>query len=123
LSTPHENVLRHIIPDLSPRNNDDPMQVSEKIDNIELKIRQLSQKMDRLNEENNNLKAENERLKTDLDKQKGAVQTLKNKLDKTQGMLDTQHVNEPAHSEELKKQLDQYIKEIDKCIEWLSNNP
>ena len=95
------------------------MQVTEKIDNIELKIRQLAQKMDRLNEENNTLKAENERLKTDLDKQKGAVQTLK----KTQGMLDTQHVSKSADSEQLKKQLDQYIKEIDKCIEWLSNNP
>ncbi|NRB51503.1 MAG: hypothetical protein HRU41_27775 [Saprospiraceae bacterium] len=108
---------------MSPRNNGDPMQVTEKIDNIELKIRQLAQKVDRLNEENNSLKAENERLKTDLDKQKGAVLTLKNKLDKTQGMLDTQHVSETADSEQLKKQLDQYIKEIDKCIEWLSNNP
>ena len=99
------------------------MQVSEKIDTIELKIRQLSLKMDRLNEENSNLKTENERLKTDLDKQKGVVMTLKDKVDKTQGMLDTQHVDESEHSKQLKEQLDQYIKEIDNCIEWLSNNP
>lgn len=99
------------------------MNVSEKIDNIELKIRQLALKLDRFIQENNNLKNENERLKTDLDKQKGAVMTLKDKLDKTQGMLEKQHVNESEHSIELKQQLDQYIKEIDKCIEWLSNNP
>ena len=98
------------------------MNLSEKIDNIELKIRQLALKLERFRKENADLTQKNEQLKAELDKQKGTVSALKDKLTKTQGVLERQEVNESEHSQQLKQQLDQYIREIDKCIEWLQNS-
>ena len=98
------------------------MNLSEKIDNIELKIRQLGLKVERLRNENADLTKQNEHLKAELDKQQGAVGALKDKLTKTQGVLERQEFGEKAHTQQLKQQLDQYIQEIDKCIEWLQNS-
>ncbi len=98
------------------------MNLSEKIDNIELKIRQLALKVERLRNENIDLSKKNEQLKAELDKQQGAVSALKDKLTKTQGVLERREVNETEHTQQLRGQLDQYIKEIDKCIEWLQNS-
>lgn len=96
--------------------------MSEKIDNIELKIRQLALKLERFRKENADLTKKNEQLKAELDKQKGTVSALKDKLTKTQNVLERQEVDESEHSRQLKQQLDQYIREIDKCIEWLQNS-
>jgi uncharacterized protein (UPF0335 family) len=96
------------------------MDVLDKLDSVELKIRQLVQKMERLEGENAELEAENKRLKTELDKQNGAVRTLKNKLEKSQQIMAVPDGGEPTGRVELvKEQINQYIEEIDKCIEWL----
>lgn len=97
------------------------MKISDKIDHIELKIRYLASKQERLLKENTELKTQNELLKTELDKQRGAVSALKEKLAKTQVVLDRQPEKSPQEALQLKQQLDQYIREIDKCIEWLNN--
>ncbi len=98
------------------------MDFSDKIDNIELKIRQLALKMGRLQEENATLKGENDNLKAEIDRQKGTVDALKDKLSKTQGVLEQQREGQTEYSKQLKQQIDQYISEIDRCIEWLNNN-
>jgi predicted nuclease with TOPRIM domain len=95
------------------------MDLSEQIDSIELKTRQLALKMERVQRENAALQEENKKLKAELDRQKGTASALKDKLEKTQRALDLQREEQPAHSNELKGQLDQYIQEIDQCIEWL----
>ncbi len=95
------------------------MNLSEQIDSIEIKIRQLVLKMERIQKENAELQEENQLLKTELDRQKGAVHALKDKLEKTQRVVDSQRNGKTEQSEKLREQLDQYIHEIDKCIEWL----
>lgn len=96
------------------------MDVIEKLDSVELKIRQLVHKMERLNRENRELEAENKKLKAELDKQNGAVRTLKNKLEKTQQVMAVESGGgETERVELVKEQINQYIEEIDKCIEWL----
>ena len=75
--------------------------------------------MERVNKENAALHQENELLKTELDRQKGTVGILKDKLENTQRVIDLQREEEPEQSAKLKEQIDQYIKEIDNCIEWL----
>ncbi|MCB0570172.1 MAG: hypothetical protein KDC66_10430 [Phaeodactylibacter sp.] len=95
------------------------MNLSEQIDSIEIKIRQLVLKMERVHEENTALQEENKQLKAELDRQKGAAHVLKDKLEKTQRVVDSQRNGKTEQSEKLREQLDQYIHEIDKCIEWL----
>ena len=95
------------------------MDLSEQIESIELKIRQLALKMERIQRENAALQEENKQLKAELDRQKGTASALKDKLEKTQRALGLQREEQPEHSKELKDQLDQYIHEIDQCIEWL----
>ncbi|MCG8327450.1 MAG: hypothetical protein MI974_07185 [Chitinophagales bacterium] len=95
------------------------MNVLDQIDSIELKVRQLALKMERISKENASLRTENQHLKAELDRQKGTVGVLKDKLESTQRALDLQREEEPEQSAKLREQLDQYIKEIDNCIEWL----
>jgi regulator of replication initiation timing len=98
-----------------------PMNVIDQLDQIELKARQLLLKLERLRLENAELKEENEHLKAELDKQRGAVGVLKDKLEKTHGVLELPKGNDSEQAQQLRQQLDQYIREIDKCIEWLHN--
>lgn len=96
--------------------------VPEVLDNITLKINQLALKIERLKEENIALKEENAELMAELDAQKSSVGALKEKLSVTQKVMDQQKENEVEHSKQLKDTIDQYIVELDKCIEWLHNN-
>ena len=98
------------------------MNLSERIDNIELKLRQLGLKMERLQGEKLALLDENKQLKIELDRQKGTADVLKDKLERTQRVLSQKQEEDLEQSEQLKDQIDQYIKEIDRCIEWLHNN-
>lgn len=95
------------------------MSVNDQIEHIELKVRQLALTLERLRQENDDFRTENERLKAELDRQRGTTDALKDKLEKTQGVLDQQKENTSAHAQQLRQQLDDYIREIDKCIEWL----
>jgi regulator of replication initiation timing len=95
------------------------MNIVEQIDSIELKVRQLVLKNERISKENATLRTENQHLKAELDRQKGTVGVLKNKLKDTQQALDLQRDEDPELSAQLKEQINQYIKEIDNCIEWL----
>ncbi len=95
------------------------MNLLERIDNIELKVRQLAQRLERLKQENAGLRQENTTLKADLDRQRGTVSALSNKLEQSQRALGAQREVQPKQSKELQQQLDQYIEEINHCIEWL----
>ena len=98
------------------------MNLSERIDNIELKLRQLGLIMERLQGENVALLDENKQLKIELDRQKGTADILKDKLERSQRVLSQKQEENSEQSQQLKDQIDQYIKEIDECIEWLHNN-
>ncbi len=96
------------------------MDLSKRLDSIELKIRQLASKLDRLTQENEQLLAENHQLKTDLDRQQGLVSALKDKLERTQREMDERRyeADEPDRAS-IRQQIDHYLREIDKCIDWL----
>lgn len=98
------------------------MNFLERIDSIELKVRQLVQRMERLKLENAGLKKENEKLKAELDHQSGTVSALTHKLEQTQRSFDPQREGQPKQSDQLKQQLEAYIEEINACIEWLHNH-
>ncbi len=95
------------------------MNITERIDSIELKVRQLVQTKERLQRENAALKEDNRKLKAELDRQSGAVDALTYKLEESQRALESQRSHQPEDSEKLQQQLEEYIEEINKCIEWL----
>jgi predicted nucleic acid-binding Zn-ribbon protein len=95
------------------------MNLAEQIDLIEIKVRQLATKVERVQQENAALQEVNQQLKAELDRQKGGMDALKDKLEIAQRALGSRRNGKMEQSEKLKEQLDQYIHEIDKCIEWL----
>lgn len=95
------------------------MNLLERIDNIELKVRQLAQRLERTKRENTDLQLENESLKAELDRQHGITKVLNDKLEQAQRALGSTQEEQPEHAEQLKHQLDQYIEELNKCIAWL----
>jgi len=96
--------------------------LSDKLNSIELKVRQLALKLERLQNENAELLEENKVLKKKVENRINKTTVLEEKLTKTQVALDKRRDDDPKSSKRMRKEVDQYIKEIDKCIEWLQNN-
>jgi len=46
---------------------------------------------------------------------------LKLQLGKTQNALNQKQASSPEESIQLRKKVDKYIEELDKCIDWLEN--
>ena len=96
--------------------------LAEKINGIEQKVRQLAAKLEQVQKENAAYKEENRKLRTDL-----AVIMEKESQIQPSKVVEPPNVvvkngGEPVNSKKLRKEIDQYIKEINKCIEWLQDN-
>lgn len=98
------------------------MNLNEKLESIEIKVRQLALKQERLQRENAALQVENQQLKAGIDKQEAMVIALKDKLETAQRAFEQKAEKEDEQSQQLKQLIDQYILEIDKCMEWLHHN-
>lgn len=103
-----------------------PMSLSEKLDSIELKVREVAFKLERLKKENAALREENKTLKAMVDRlQQVRANAESDPIDIDQASPRQEGSTSPAEGEEsekLRAQIDQYIREIDQCIEWLNNN-
>ena len=95
--------------------------LSEQIGGIESKVRQLASKLESLQKANADLTTENKALKKDLIQKNTALLALE-KRSKTLPLVGKTREGEEKRSKQLKKEIAQYIKEIDKCIEWLQNS-
>ena len=96
--------------------------LAEKINGIEQKVRQLAAKLEQVQKENAAYKEENRKLRTDL-----AVIMEKESQIQPSKVVEPPNVvvkngGEPVNSKKLRKEIDQYIKEINKCTEWLQDN-
>ncbi len=98
------------------------MDLAEKIERIELKVKQLALKRRQLQRENASLLAENQKLKVELERADRKKQEIKTSLRETSEALERRIREDSQKSEKLQLQIDHYVKEIDKCIEWLTNN-
>ncbi len=98
------------------------MQVlSEKITNIEVKVRELALKMERLQQENAALVEKNRQLTNELATKDKQVGELNSKLAQRQQNEKIGGAQDSGITKKLRKEIDQYIKEIDQCIDWLQN--
>jgi len=96
--------------------------LTDKLNNIELKVRQLALRLERLNNENSTLLLENKRLKSELSQNSNKLGQMEEKVAITKVALDLQRDSNPEDSKKLRKEIEQYITEIDRCIEWLQNS-
>ncbi len=96
--------------------------LSEKMDTIEMKVRQLALRLDRAQKERDKYLEENNKLRTELSKYSNKTNDLENKLERTTLALEEKKEDDPEHSKKLRKEIEQYIKDIDKCIDRLKNS-
>lgn len=95
--------------------------MTQQLDNIEQKVRHLVEAMNALRQQNAALSKENIKLKADLEAQQERIGELTERLTNSQQALAGQRGDDSESTQKLRKQIDQYINEIDKCIEWLQN--
>ncbi len=95
--------------------------MTQQLENIEQKVRQLAEAMTALRQQNAVLSKENNKLKADLEAQQERTGELTERLTNSQQALAGQRGDDSESNQKLRKQIDQYIHEIDKCIEWLQN--
>ncbi len=96
--------------------------LSEKLTNIELKVRQLALRLERLENEKQRLLEDNKKLRTELVKKDNRLGQLEEKVAKSSAALELKRQNDPERSKKLRKEIEQYIREVDKCIAWLQNS-
>ncbi len=96
--------------------------LTDKLNNIELKVRQLALRLERLQNENSTLLLENKQLKSELAQNNSKIGQMEERVARSKVALDLQRESNPESSKKLRKEIDQYISEIDKCIEWLQNS-
>ncbi|MEM9918584.1 MAG: hypothetical protein AAF990_10835 [Bacteroidota bacterium] len=96
----------------------DMVNLSDKLNSIELKVRQLALKLERLQSENTSLLNENNQLKTALreERNKPAIAIV------PQNTVAVQERTDLEREKKLRREIDQHIKQIDKCIEWLQKS-
>lgn len=95
------------------------MTVKEKLKSIESKINHLGESHNRIKVENSRLKVEAEILRKRIAEQEKVIDELENKNVNL-------HIARPApetvgQNDAIREKIDQYIKEIDKCIELLNS--
>lgn len=92
----------------------------EKLDNIERKAQQLTAAHLQLKDKYNNLKNENEELLKLLKEQGAQLEEMEDKL-KVIKVAKQLGASPDDDKNELKKKINEYIKEIDKCVALLNN--
>jgi len=97
------------------------MTLRQKIEGISAKVRQLVADNKRISGENEQLRSEMKKLNATISQNQEMVASLKLQLGKTQNALNQKQANDPEESIQLRKKVDKYIEELDKCIDWLEN--
>ncbi|MEO7176005.1 MAG: hypothetical protein ABIV51_09005 [Saprospiraceae bacterium] len=95
--------------------------LTQKLEEVELKIRKLGQKMELLRKENATLSEENINIKKNLEKQQLKLFDIEKNAASAGALLEQEKGDGAADSNQIKAQLAHYIKEIDKCLEWLQH--
>jgi len=98
------------------------MSLSERLESIELKVRQLALKVRQLHRENQNLRDANEQLWGALSQKEDVIKTLQERVVKAEQEVEHKRKVDNEQSVTVRAQIDQYVKEIDRCLEWLTNN-
>jgi septal ring factor EnvC (AmiA/AmiB activator) len=91
------------------------------IDQIGHKTQLLIQKMKFLKRENAEMMEEIIELKQQIEKYKLNIANLEAQLNKARGVMADRSPEKRDDNEKIRAEIDLYIKEIDKCLEWLQS--
>ncbi len=101
-------------------------EINETLESIERKTRLLIARLARLEsdnaallEQNQRLSADNRSLQTDLLLRDSEISHLKTQLIAHEG---PKNGKSRAHTQHIRKEIDQYVEDIDSCIEWLQKS-
>ena len=96
------------------------MELSTRLQQVVQRLESLHEKVKTLEAENNQLRAENKALKHQLDAKPSAAPVGQNISERAPRNKDTKQKGvRAALDQDIRQQIDHYLKEIDKCIEWL----
>ena len=99
------------------------MNLSGRLEGIEAKVQQMASKLDRLRQERDHLLEENKTLRNKLVAREQQLANIEEQLHNTQALWQQSEGSiESERKTQWKNQIDTYIAEIDKCIEWLNNS-
>ena len=95
--------------------------LSNKISEVDAKVRQLAAKLHRMEAAYNQLQEEHKKLESELIQKNTELFKLEKR---TKALPLTQKENrvDQVRAKKMKKEIAQHLKEIDKCIEWLENS-
>lgn len=93
--------------------------LNDQLDTLALKARQLAVRVRHLQGLNDELKELNHQLKHELQKANERIKHLESARDLPQA--GTEHL--VADAREIRKEIQRYIQDLDKCIDWLSKQP
>ncbi len=92
--------------------------VNELVGAIHKKTKSLIYSLNTLKNENEKLKTENVQLVQSIEKQKKIIEEFKNN---NRSKLVADSIKQEEGNSDVKKQIDEMVREIDKCIELLNN--
>ena len=95
------------------------MEIKDKLAGIEAKINSLGNAYNKLKIENNRLKVDVDVLKSRIGEQEQLINELENK--NVHLHIAKSDEVKAGEGDNIRKKIDQYIKEIDKCIELLNS--
>jgi predicted nucleic acid-binding Zn-ribbon protein len=91
------------------------------LESIEQKVKSLLNKYNKVNGENQILKEENERLKSNSILQKEKINELENQLNVLKLAKNVSGDGDENERAELKRKINEMVKEIDMCVALLNN--
>lgn len=97
------------------------MQSDLKVKDIYNKVIQLAEQKQYWQELCRQLKDENTILSNKLAEVSELKEELNEKLEEAERRYRSKFENEPKEKARLKKRIEQYVKDIDDCVEWLQN--
>ena len=98
------------------------MDLNQKLEDLELKVKQLIQYNQQLRHEVEELGNKKEALQGRLAKEQTESKKLKAQLAEQKGMTVRDYQSEVKSAKKLHQQIERYIKDIDQCIEWLQHS-
>ena len=97
------------------------MQIDQKVSDIYKKVLQLGEQKQYFELLAKELEETNNKLTERLHQLEQALQSSNEKLEEAEERYRSKYENEPKEKARLKKRLEQYVKEIDDCVDWLQN--
>ena len=97
------------------------MQIDQKASDIYKKVLRLGEQKQFLEMLCQELEEKNTNLTERLTQLEQTLKSSNEKLEEAEERYRSKYKNEPKEKARLKKRLEQYVKEIDDCVDWLQN--